>query len=110
MPRRVDPKKKRRDWRWYASFGLNALVALSMMLGTVIIFVGAPTTGAPPPPTIEVPTLAPSTPTPAPPTPTPQASADYTFAVAGRFNEPPGTAMLFTPSCSSASRAMAMRF
>ncbi len=88
MPRRVDPRKKKRDWRWYASFGLNALVALSMVLGTVFLFTGAPAPRAAPPPTIELPTLAPTVPTnvaptPAPATPTPQANADYQFAVAG---------------------------
>ena len=88
MPRRVDPSKKtKRDWRWYASIGLNGIVALSMILGTVFLFTGAPTRSIP---TIEVPTAAPATavptlaPTPAPPTPTPKASAsNYTFAVVG---------------------------
>ncbi len=77
MPRRVDPRKQRRDWRWYANVGLNAIVALSMVLGTVFIFTGVGTPSAPPPPTLEVPTAAPNVaPTPAPPTPTPQASLD----------------------------------
>jgi len=102
MPRRVDPnkKKQRRDWRWYASFGLNAIVALSMVLGSVVLFTGIstnrqiptiePPTAAPTLPSTVAPTLAPATavptlaPTVAPPTPTPKASAsDYTFAVAG---------------------------
>lgn len=88
MPRRVDPNKRtRRDWRWYANIGLNGIVALSMVLGTVFLFVGTPTPAIP---TIEVPTAAPSSvgPTPTPPsvspTPTPRASAaNYTFAVTG---------------------------
>jgi|GEM_PF-1245828 hypothetical protein len=75
MPRRVDPRKKRRDWRWYANVGLNAMVALSMVLGTVFIFTGVGTPSAPPPPTLEIPTAAPNfAPTPVPPTPTPKAS------------------------------------
>lgn len=79
MPKRFDPKKKRRDWRWYANIGLNSLVALSMVLGTVIVFTGVGTPSAPPPPTIEVPTAAPPTPVPQP-TPTPKASADFWLA------------------------------
>ena len=100
MPRRVDPnkKKQRRDWRWYASFGLNGIVALSMVLGTVFLFTGAPRPSAAVP-TLEVPTAGPATvvptsapatmtptvaPSVAPPTPTPKASvSDYTIAVAG---------------------------
>jgi hypothetical protein len=88
MPKRSDPRKQKRDWRWYASFGLNAMVALSMVLGTVFLFTGAPQPSAPALPTISVPTAGPTVaptlaPTPAPPTPTPKASADYQFAVAG---------------------------
>lgn len=89
MPKRADPKKKRRDWRWYATTGLNAIVALSMVLGTVFLFTGAPTRTAPALPTLEVPTAGPTVrptlaPTPAPPTPTPKASNEnYVFAVAG---------------------------
>ncbi len=96
MPRRSKPKVQKRDWRWYASFGLNAAVALSMVLGTVFLFTGgsivqrsaavptldistaapngnvAPTLGATP---AEQPTNAPAAPNPAPPSPTPKASA-----------------------------------
>jgi hypothetical protein len=98
MPRRSKPKVQKRDWRWYASFGLNAAVALSMVLGTVILFTGgsivprqaaptvAPTTNlsssvipTPTPPASTTPeaqpTSAPATPNPAPPSPTPKASA-----------------------------------
>ena len=89
MPRRIKTKPKKRDWRWYASFALNAAVALSMVLGTVIIFTGGP--AAPAQPTISVPTESPGSNVPTA-TPTPQASADdptsssagvITFAVAG---------------------------
>lgn len=103
MPRRSKPKARKRDWRWYASLALNGAVALSMVLGTIFVFTGAP---PPAPPPIEVPTLAPDTPvptptpssapatsTPVPPSPTPKAHvSDYTpleragalnFAVAG---------------------------
>ncbi|MDE3088773.1 MAG: metallophosphoesterase [Chloroflexota bacterium] len=103
MPRRAKPKTQKRGWRWYASMALNGAVALSMVLGTVFLFTGAP---RPTPPTIEPPTvesngptltpppaLPPATPAPAPPTPTPKASAidsaappgagALTFAVAG---------------------------
>jgi len=86
MPRRAKPKATKRDWRWYASFGLNAAVALSMVMGTIFLFGGASTPRQAPP--TEVPTVAPTVPpspvvTPAP-TPTPKASAgDYQFAVAG---------------------------
>jgi predicted phosphodiesterase len=91
MPKRIDPKKQRRDWRWWANVGLNGLVALSMVLGTVFVFTGIGTPRAAPP-TLEVPTAAPNfaptplptvAPTTAPPTPTPKASLDYSFAVAG---------------------------
>ena len=59
MPRRARPKKQKRDWRWYASTALNGIVALSMVLGTVFLFTGAPTPQAVAP-TIEIPTLAPT--------------------------------------------------
>lgn len=88
---RRSSKPTKRDWRWYAALALNGAVALSMVLGTVFLFAGAPTqrTTAP---TLEVPTAGPTVapnvatpvPTVAPPTPTPKASAqDYTFAVVG---------------------------
>lgn len=85
MPRRAKPKNQKKDWRWYASFAMNAAVALSMVLGTVLLFSGG--TPAPAVPTIVPPTesagsttpaAAPtSTPAsqPAQPTPTPQADA-----------------------------------
>ena len=84
MPKRFDPKKKRRDWRWYANIGLNGIVALSMVLGTVFVFTGVGTPSAPPPPTLEVPTAAPPTLAPQP-TPTPKASADYWVAAVDYF-------------------------
>lgn len=69
MPRRVTPKQKKRDWRWYLMMGLNGLVVLSMVIGTFLIF-------APPPrplpaniETIVPPTAAPT----ALPTATPKA-------------------------------------
>lgn len=86
MSRRAKSKSRKRDWRWYASLVLNSAVALSMVLGTIFVFTGAP---PPAPPTIEVPTLAPdtpvptptsvpATPTPVPPSPTPKANvSDY---------------------------------
>ena len=98
MPRRSKPKAQQRDLRWWLSMLLNGAVALSMVLGTVFLFTGAP---RPTPPTIEAPTVAPNSPalTPAPlptspplaptvapptPTPTPKANvSDYNFAVAG---------------------------
>jgi hypothetical protein len=95
MPRRGKSKSQKRGWRWYASMGLNGAVALSMVLGTVFLFTGAPRSTPPTivPPTIDVnsPTLTPVPPsisTPAaptpPPSPTPKADAgSYTFAVAG---------------------------
>ncbi len=91
MSRRAKSKETRRDWRWYASFALNGAVALSMVLGTVFLFTGAPTRSAVP--TIAVPTISPATPvapaptvapTSVPPSPTPKASTqNYKFAVAG---------------------------
>ncbi len=103
MPRRSKPKAQQRDLRWWLSMLLNGAVALSMVLGTVFLFTGAP---RPTPPTIEAPTAAPNSPvlTPAPPaaptvapptpTPTPKANvSDYNIAVAGRGA--PGTAILF---------------
>jgi len=78
MPKRFDPKKKKRDWRWYLQFAINTLVILSMVLGTVFVFTGAGAPSAPPPPTLDVPTLAPTT--PASPTPTPRASANTLLA------------------------------
>ena len=41
MPRRAKPQTQKKNWRWYASMGLNGLVALSMVLGTVFLFTGA---------------------------------------------------------------------
>jgi hypothetical protein len=98
MPRRSKPKAQKRDMRWWLSTLLNGAVALSMVLGTVFLFTGAP---RPTPPTIEAPTAAPNSsvltpvplptsppaaPTVAPPTPTPTPKAnvsDFNFAVAG---------------------------
>ncbi|HEX7592558.1 MAG TPA: hypothetical protein VF429_00140 [Anaerolineae bacterium] len=87
MPRRAKPKSQQKNWRWYASMGLNGLVAVSMVLGTVFLFTGAPSTAALPTiaaPTVDVnaPTFTPMpqapastpvapTPTPPPPTATP---------------------------------------
>ncbi len=81
MPKRAKPKSQKRGWRWYASMGLNGLVALSMVLGTVFLFTGAPRPTPPTivPPTVDVnapvvtpvlPTTPPVAPTPLP-TPTP---------------------------------------
>ncbi|MCL4489528.1 MAG: hypothetical protein M1570_15575 [Chloroflexi bacterium] len=95
MARRSKPKTQKRDWRWYASFGLNGLVALSMILGTVLLFTGGSIIQRQPVPTIAVPTIstdasnagaaatppavapttAPSAPNQAAPTPTPKVSA-----------------------------------
>src|SRR5512144_1989855 len=85
MPRRIKPKNQKKDWRWYASFAMNAAVALSMVLGTVLLFSGGPPAPAVPtivPPTESAgstpPAAAPtSTPAsqPGQPTPTPQANA-----------------------------------
>ncbi len=89
MPRRSKPQREKRDWRWYASFALNAVVALSMVLGTVLVFSGAgrpapvaPTIVPPPesasgtsPTPASAPTNAPAAPTP---TPTPAASNLFT--------------------------------
>lgn len=72
MPKRSKPKSQRRDWRWYASFALNAAVALSMVLGTVFLFTGGSVAQQAPvvPPTVTVgapaPTVVPTaTPKPA---------------------------------------------
>ncbi len=59
MPRRAKTKTLSRDWRWYASMLLNGLIAVSMVLGTVFLFTGAPTPQAAAP-TIDIPTLAPT--------------------------------------------------
>ncbi len=64
MPRRRKPQATKRDWRWYMHTGLNVFVALSMVLGTVVLFTGgnfgqgsaAPTFEAPQ----DIPTLAPT--------------------------------------------------
>ncbi len=60
MPRRSKAKSQKRDWRFYMSLVLNGAVALSMVVGTVFIFGGAPTPQQSVP-TLEVPTLAPTT-------------------------------------------------
>jgi len=80
MPRRAKPKTQRKNWRWYASMGLNGLVALAMVMGTVFLFTGAPTAQ---PASITAPTVDPnavltplpgptSVPTAVPATPTPK--------------------------------------
>ncbi len=75
MPRRAKPKTKHRDWRKFALIGLNGLVVLSMVMGTVFVFITPPTSPAQvTTETVVVPTLivAPITPTIiAPTTPTP---------------------------------------
>ncbi len=64
MPRRSKPKVQKRDWRWYASFGLNAAVALSMVLGTVFLFTGGSILQRQaPPPTLDLSSTAVQTPT-----------------------------------------------
>ncbi len=97
MPKRGKPKSERRDWRWYASFVLNAFVALSMVIGTVFLFTGGSTTQSPPAITPIPTSVGAVTPTPAPapanPTPTPtktsldltppSGAGSLTFAVAG---------------------------
>jgi len=78
MPRRSSPKQQKRDWRWYMLMGINGLVVLSMVIGTVLIF-APPQPARPNIPTLAVPTLIP---TPVvTPTPTPRAMsfADFTF-------------------------------
>lgn len=39
MPRRKKPQNKK-TWHWYAGTVLNIFVALSMVLGTVVLFTG----------------------------------------------------------------------
>ncbi|MCL4396035.1 MAG: hypothetical protein M1482_14735 [Chloroflexi bacterium] len=91
MPRRSKPKSEKRTWRWWASMALNGAVAVSMVLGTVFLFTGAPVTSSAPtllPPTADanatltpivqptaVTTPVPPTATPAPATATPKADA-----------------------------------
>ncbi|MBI3740677.1 MAG: hypothetical protein HY257_02835 [Chloroflexi bacterium] len=61
MPRRLKPKQQKRDWRWYAQTALNGVVALSMVLGTLFLFTGAPSPQTlAPATTVEIPTLAPT--------------------------------------------------
>ncbi len=78
MSKRSKSKREKRDWRWWASFALNAFVAASMVLGTIFVFAGAPQP-APAVPTIvpptesagsTTPTGAPTTAPAAPATPT----------------------------------------
>jgi hypothetical protein len=80
MPRRKKPQATKRDWRWFMNTGLNVFVALSMVLGTVVLFTGGNFGQRAAPPTIEIPqdipTLAPTTgapnaTVPLPGTPTP---------------------------------------
>lgn len=83
MPRRKKPQATKKDWRWYMHTGLNIFVALSMVLGTVVLFTGGGGAFTPSAavPTLEIPqdipTLAPTvgaatSATPAPPgSPTP---------------------------------------
>ena len=82
MPRRAKSKSTKKNWRWYASMGLNGLVALAMVMGSVLLFTGLPTAQ---PQSITAPTVDPnavltplpaptSVPTAAPVTPTPKAS------------------------------------
>jgi hypothetical protein len=40
MPRRKKPQAAKKSWHWYANMGLNVVVALSMILGTVFLFTG----------------------------------------------------------------------
>lgn len=42
MPRRKKVKPTKRDWRWYANFGLNGLLVISMGVGTILLFTGNP--------------------------------------------------------------------
>lgn len=77
MPRRAKPKSQKRGWRWYASMGLNGLVALSMVFGTVLLFTGGSIAPRPAVPTIVAPTVDVNSPTltplPLPPTSAPAA-------------------------------------
>ncbi|HEX7588415.1 MAG TPA: hypothetical protein VF478_08890, partial [Anaerolineae bacterium] len=57
MPRRIKTKTQRKNWRWYASMGLNGLVALAMVMGTVFLFTGTPTAQ---PASITAPTVDPN--------------------------------------------------
>jgi hypothetical protein len=40
MPRRKKPLDNKKGWHWYANMGLNIFVALSMVLGTLVLFTG----------------------------------------------------------------------
>ncbi len=80
MSRRSNTQKQgqKRDWRWYANIGLNGIVALSMVLGTVLLFTGPAITQQAAPAATAIPQSAnpvvnPTTPTPVAPTPTPAA-------------------------------------
>lgn len=66
MPRRKKPQANKRGWRWYANTGLNVIVALSMILGTVLLFTGGSITQRSSVtfptdfPAVDIPTLAPT--------------------------------------------------
>lgn len=107
MPRRVKTKQQRRTWRWYATMGLDGLLAVSMVLGTIFLFGGV--SPQPAAPTLALPTanpnqtLAPPKPqaTLPPPTaaaasPTPASSANPTPAPVAR-NVPLGGPSAWSP-------------
>jgi hypothetical protein len=109
MPRRVKSKTQRKTWHWYATMGLNGLLAVSMVLGTVFLFGGASTVQSRPPivpptanplqtlvPPTQLPTIAPASPTPAPPTPTPKAFTSRSPLSVAR-NVEAGTGMRLSP-------------
>ncbi len=101
MPKRSKPQRERRDWRWYASFALNAAVALSMVLGTVFLFTGGPR----PAPT--VPTIVPPTESASGTSPTP-ASAPTVAPVAPTPTPTPGASSLTAPHRSVAQNTAAV--
>ena len=83
MPKRKKLQTAKRDWRWYMHTSLNVFVAISMVLGTVVLFTGGSFSSAAPTAVIpqDIPTLAPTVGAPtsaapiATPTPVPSPTA-----------------------------------